>query len=167
MGQLLDKYIINNTYPKDVNPKVVRTIIWRTLCNTTKSKEGEAYVRNNISSIVLAAIEVLTANKSDSSLVVACVMSFNNILFIEDLDFTEIPKPDMYRVLSGNLSSDVDNTVIALLNIFCRLISKDKEFQNYIKKDVYSDFKVKIDTLKYHREKTVQLLVDDALLLLG
>ena len=59
ISEVMDRYVISNKYPKDVNPKVVRTILWRTLCNASKFSEGQQFVRSNTAQILLAAIETL------------------------------------------------------------------------------------------------------------
>lgn len=73
----------------------------------------------------------------------------------------------MFKALSDNFSSDNENTLIAVLNILCRLISIDKEFQEFLKKSAFQEFKTRIDTLKYHKNQSVQQLVEDVYFLLG
>lgn len=79
---------------------------------------------------------------------------------------TEFPQADTFRALSENFSSDNENTVVAILNVLCRLISKEKEFKDFLRKAAFTEFKTKIDTLKYHKNKSAQLLVEDAYFLL-
>lgn len=93
-------------------------------------------------------------------------MALNNLVFTDSFPFSEVPDKDMFKALSENFSSDNENTVIALLNILCRLMSKSDSFKNYLKKTVFAEFKTKIDTLKYHKNTTVQKLVEDIYLLL-
>lgn len=159
--------MISNKYPKDSNPKVVRTILWRTLCNASKFSEGQQFVRDNTAQILLAAVETLQANKQDAAVVNACVMTVNNLLFVSELDFAELPKEETYKALTENLASENENSVIAILNALCRLLAKDPGFKDFVKKSVLGEFKAKLDALKYHKAKTVQFLVEDVALLLG
>lgn len=159
--------MINNKFAKDVNPKVVRTILWRTLCNASKYAEGQQFIRNNTAQIFVAAIETLQTSKQDSGVVNACVMTVNNVLFVSELDFAEVPKEETYKTLVDSFSSENENTVIGILNILCRLVSKDPGFKDFLKKSVLAEFKAKLDALMYHKAKTVQYLVEDVLLLLG
>ena len=166
ISEVMDRYVISNKYPKD-NPKVVRTILWRTLCNASKFSEGQQFVRSNTAQILLAAIETLQSNKQDASVINACVMTVNNLLFVGQLDFAEVPKEETYKSLVENLSSENENTVIAILNCLCRLVSKDAGFRDFIKKSFLGEFTAKLSALKYHKAKTVQFLVEDVQLLLA
>ena len=53
----------------------------------------------------------------------------------------------MFRGIANNFGSDNENTLIALLNIMCRLISKDKDFKEFVSKTAFTDFKTRVDTL--------------------
>ena len=72
----------------------------------------------------------------------------------------------MFKGIANNFGSDNENTLIALLNIMCRLISKDKDFKEFVSKTAFTDFKTRVDTLKYHKNKSVQELVEDIYFLL-
>lgn len=86
--------------------------------------------------------------------------------FIKNFDLNEIPHADTFRAISDNFSSENENTLIALLNILCRLVSQLKDFKDFLKKAAFAEFKTKIDTLKYHKNKSVQQLVEDVYFLL-
>ncbi len=114
----------------------------------------------------MGAVNNLTKNKADGGVINACIMALNNLVFTEGFEYNEVPDQELFKALSENFSSDNENTVIALLNIMCRLISKSSSFKDYLKKQVYAEFKTKVDTLKYHKNQTVQKLVEDVYLLL-
>ena len=80
---MLHKYVVKDEYPKDVNPKVIRTILWRTITNMTKHKESQDLIKDNLSNIIVSAVETLQKAKSDSTIINSCVMALNNIFFIE------------------------------------------------------------------------------------
>lgn len=82
------------------------------------------------------------------------------------MEFDEFPKADTLKAVTGVLSSDNENTLVAALNVICRLIHKDKDFREYVKKAGFTELKTKLDFLKYHKNKSVQTLIEDAYFLL-
>ena len=85
---------------------------------------------------------------------------------MQALEFEEFPKADTLKAITGNFGSENENTLVASLNVICRFIQKDKEFKEYVKKAGATELKTKLDFLKYHKNKSVQLLVEDAYFLL-
>lgn len=139
----------------------------------TKHTEGQKNIKDNLSLIVVAALETLNICKTDGNIINACMMSINNIVFIEvglflikNVEFEEFPKADTLKAVTSIFSSDTENTLIASLNVICRLIQKDAEFKAYVKKAGFTELKTKLDFLKYHKNKSVQILVEDAYFLL-
>lgn len=86
MNKVLEKYVVKNDFSADVNPKVVRTIIWRTITNMAKHPRSQELIRENATSIAVSILETLQKVKSDSTIINACVMALNNIVFIEVTD---------------------------------------------------------------------------------
>jgi hypothetical protein len=83
LNEILQKYVIKNKYTADVNPKVVRTILWRALTNMVKHASGKTVVKDNLAVIVVAALETLATCKTDASITNACTLAVNNIVFVE------------------------------------------------------------------------------------
>lgn len=82
MNKILEKYVVKNEFNPEVNPKVVRTIIWRTITNMAKHAVSQKLITDNATSIVVSTLETLQKSKTDATIVNACVMAFNNIVFI-------------------------------------------------------------------------------------
>ena len=147
--------------------KVVRTIVWRLISNLSKYAHSQKIIHSSISPIVVAAIETLTKNKADAGVINACTMALNNMIFLESFEFSEVPDQEIFKALAENFSSDNENTLVAILNILCRLITKAPTFKDHLKKSAFTDLKTRIDTLKYHKNVTVQKMVEDVYFLLG
>ena len=162
---MLEKYCVKEDPSGGL--KVVRTIVWRLLSNLSKYSHSQKIIHSSITPIILSAIETLTRNKADGGVINACTMALNNMIFVESFEFNEIPDQDIFKALADNFSSDNENTLVALLNILCRLITKGPTFKEYLKKSVYNDMKTRLDTLKYHKNITVQKMVEDVYFLLG
>ena len=166
LNTIFSKYILNNKFPADVSPKVVRTIVWRALTNLAKTSEGKKLALNLQSEILLSAIETLKNCKSEAGVILACVMAINNLVFFEGFNSAEVPKEDLFKAISENFASENEDTLIALLNILCRLAATSKDFKEYLKKTVFTELKTRVDTLKYHKNTTVQAFVEDLYLIL-
>lgn len=83
LAPILEKYCIKNSFPSEVNPKVVRTIIWRTIANMAKWPEAVEYIASNSSSLMIAALETLKGNKAEAGVVNACAFATYNMAFVE------------------------------------------------------------------------------------
>ncbi len=83
MNKILEKYVVKNEFSADVNPKVVRTIIWRTITNMAKHPRSQELIVDNATSIAVSVLETLQKAKSDSTTINACVMALNNIVFVQ------------------------------------------------------------------------------------
>lgn len=82
MNKILEKYVVKDDFGKDINPKVIRTLIWRTVCNMTKHAPSQDLIIGNSSNIVVSAVETLQKAKADSGIINSCVMALYNIVFI-------------------------------------------------------------------------------------
>lgn len=159
--------MINNQYGKDVNPKVVRTIIWRVLTNISKHSETtKTFLFENAALIFMSLFECLKNNKSDAAVINAATMAANNFLFVPEFPFEEIPREELVTTFGDTLSSENENTVVAILNSFCRLIKSDSDFKTFFKKSGLALIKAKFDTLKYHSSQIVKDFVEDIYFLL-
>lgn len=83
MNKILEKYVVKNEFSGEVNPKVIRTIIWRTITNMAKHKTSQDLIASNATSIAVSGLETLQKCKSDAGIVNSCVMALNNIVFLQ------------------------------------------------------------------------------------
>lgn len=65
------------------------------------------------------------------------------------------------------MSSDNENTVLAVLNLVCKFLESWPEWTEFARGNGRGELKTKLDFLKYHKSDGVKLLVEDVFLLLG
>ena len=82
MNKILEKYVVKDNFGKDINPKVIRTLIWRTICNMTKHTPSQELIIGNSANIAVSAVETLQKARTDSGIINSCVMTLYNTVFI-------------------------------------------------------------------------------------
>jgi len=168
----LDKYLVKNDFPADANPKALRTLLWRTVCNMSKYADGQTLVKKLNREVLTTAAKTLQDHKTDANLVNAAILALSNSVFIKVAcshlqDFVPSAQEQVHKALSENLSSENENTVLAILNLFCKFLESWPEYRQLAQGAARAELKTKLDFLKYHKSDGVKLLVEDVFLLLG
>lgn len=83
----LDKYLVKNDFPADANPKALRTLLWRTVCNMSKFAEGQILIKKLNREILTIAAKTLQDHKADANLVNAAILALSNSVFIKVKSF--------------------------------------------------------------------------------
>lgn len=90
-------------------------------------------------------------------------MTLNNLIFAEyGLEFEEDIKQQLFSAMAENLNSPTENTVIASLNVLCRLSYKNGDLIAYIKKENPS-LVTKLQGLKFSQNEVVSKFAEDLL----
>lgn len=79
----LDKYLVKNDFSADANPKALRTLLWRTVCNMSKYAEGQTLIKRLNKEILSTAAKTLQEHKADANLVNAAILALSNCVFIK------------------------------------------------------------------------------------
>ena len=96
----------------------------------------------------MAAYISLTDLKDNDAMVKSMSMAINNLIFAEyGLECDDDIKYQLFNGFAENLSSPTENTVIATLNVLCRLSKGNKDMIALIKKE-NSALTVKLAGLK-------------------
>lgn len=93
----LDKYLVKNDFPADANPKALRTLLWRTVCNMSKYSEGQTLVKKLNKEILTTTAKTLQDHKADANLVNAAILALSNSVFIKVAYFS---RPGLRAIIS-------------------------------------------------------------------
>lgn len=85
----------------------------------------------------------------------------------KDIILEELPSDETYRALADNLSTDNEDSLLAILNILCKLVANSSEFKQHLNKFCLHELKTKLEGLKYHKNKNIQLMIEDVFFLLN
>lgn len=163
---LLETYFINKFTLETQNPKNVRIMIWRLIANISKFEAGSLMLFSIYDQLLVAAQESLTTLKENDAMVKSMSMAINNLIFAEyGLECDEDGKYELFRAFSQNLSCPTENTVIATLNVLCRLSKDNKEMIARIKKEDPSLI-VRLGGLKSSQNEVIQMFAEDLLYIL-
>lgn len=86
----LEKYFLKNDFSADANPKALRTLIWRTICNMSKFAHGQSLLKKLHQEIFLTAAKTMQDHKTDATLTNAATLALSNCAFIK-VDLTVNP----------------------------------------------------------------------------
>ena len=163
---LLDAFFINKSTPSDQNPKNVRIMIWRLISNICKFEAGSLMLFSIYDQLLVAAQESLTTLKENEAMVKSMSMAINNLIFAEyGLECDEDGKFELFKAFSANISCPTENTVIATLNVLCRLSKDNKDMITRIKKEDPS-LVIKLGGLRSSQNEVIQLFAEDLLFIL-
>ena len=163
---LLETYFINKYAAEAQNPKNVRIMIWRLIANISKFEAGSLMLFSIYDQLLVAAQESLTTLKENDAMVKSMSMAINNLIFAEyGLECDEDGKYELFRAFSQNLSCPTENTMIATLNVLCRLSKDNKEMIARIKKEDPSLI-IRLGGLKSSQNEVIQMFAEDLLFIL-
>lgn len=163
---LLDTFFISKFTNETQNPKNVRIMIWRLIANISKFEAGSLMLFSIYDQLLVAAQESLTNLKDNDAMVKSMSMAINNLIFMEyGLECDEDGKFELFKAFSQNLSCPTENTVIATLNVLCRLSKDNKDMITRIKKEDPSLI-IKLGGLKSSQNEVIQMFAEDLLFIL-
>jgi hypothetical protein len=163
---LLNTFFISKFTNETQNPKNVRIMIWRLIANISKFEAGSLMLFSIYDQLLVAAQESLTNLKDNDAMVKSMSMAINNLIFMEyGLECDEDGKFELFKAFSQNLSCPTENTVIATLNVLCRLSKDNKDMITRIKKEDPSLI-IKLGGLKSSQNEVIQMFAEDLLFIL-
>ena len=163
LEKLLNSYYIEKKISEESNPKNVRIIIWRLIANLTKFESGRDLLFSIYDQVLMAAYISLTDLKDNDAMVKSMSMAINNLIFAEyGLECDDDIKYQLFNGFAENLSSPTENTVIATLNVLCRLSKGNKDMIALIKKE-NSALTVKLAGLKLSQNEIIAQFAEDLL----
>lgn len=163
LESLLKVYYLDTVDKFAKDPKNIRIIIWRFLANFCKFPTGTEFLFSIYDQILMAAHRCLTDLKENDAMVKSMSMTLNNLIFAEyGLEFEEDIKQQLFSAMAENLNSPTENTVIASLNVLCRLSYKNSDLIAYTKKENPS-LVTKLQGLKFSQNEVVSKFAEDLL----
>ena len=163
---ILRKYFLDNDFNKEQNPKAVRIVTWRLAANLTKFESGTDFLFSEYEAVLLAAQKALLELHENSGMVKAVTMTLNNLLFAEyGLECEEEIKFELVQGLVANLNNKDENTVIASLNIICRICKGNEALVKRVNEELPMLF-TKTDVLRYIQNANAKSFTEDLLKIL-
>jgi len=149
LTSVLSTFFIDNSFDVEKNPKAIRIITWRLITNLTKFESGTDLLFSEYETILLAAQQALSTMSENTGLVKAVTMALNNLLFAEyGLECDDEIKFQLIEAMNNNLNSKTENTVIASLNIICRLCKGNSSLVGRVNNELAAT-KTVVDGLRY------------------
>ena len=167
MERLLYKYFIKQDLPNGANPKAVYIITWRLIANCFKHDEGRYLILSVFDILQITVNKIFTEMRDNSALVKATVLGLNNIVFSEfGTDMEDKSAEELFKNLKVIAESTIDVTVVAALNIMCKLVDSNENLKKTgLAKNAGLD--VQLQTLKVNKNKDIAMFAQDLSLLLA
>lgn len=158
---LISRYFIDKIEYGEQNPKNIRIMIWRLIANISKFEAGSLMLFSIYDQLLVAAQLSLTTLKENDAMVKSMSMAINNLIFMEyGLECDEDGKFALFRAFSQNLNCPTENTVIATLNVLCRLSKDNKGMITRVKKEEPS-LLIILGGLKSSQNEIIQMFAED------
>lgn len=166
LENLLNVYYIENSFPTDQNPWGIRIILWRLLANLCKFECGTELLFSIYDQVLMAAHMCLTdiykeTEPKAKAMVKSMSMAINNLIFAEyGLECDEDIKYQLLSAFSKNLKTENENTIIATLNILCRLSKDNKDLIARVKTEL-PFLTAQLDVLKRNDNHVITQFAED------
>jgi hypothetical protein len=166
LTNLLSTFFIDNSYNPEHDPKVIRIITWRLITNLTKFETGTDLLFSEYETVLLAAQQTLAEMADVPALVKAVTMALNNLLFAEfGLECDDEIKFELINAMQNNLGIAKENTVIASLNIICRLCKGNSDLTGRVNNEL-SALRTQVEGMRYNQNQTISGFCQDLELIL-
>jgi hypothetical protein len=161
LENLISTFYIENSFASDQNPKSIRIILWRLMANLCKFESGSELLFSIYDQVLMAAHQCLTDLKENTAMVKSMSMAINNLIFAEyGLECDDDIKYQLFSAFAGNLNSPTENTVIATLNILCRLSKGDSDLISRVKSEL-PVLVAQLDGLKLSKNTVIGQFAED------
>ena len=163
LDSILQKYFIQQDLPEGANPRAVYIITWRFIANCFKQEEGRNLMITIFDTLLVTVNKVISEMRGNGSLIKAIILALNNIVFSEfGTEMEDKSMEELFGNLKAVIESTVDVTVVAALNIMCKLVdSSDNLKKTALSKN--AGLEMQLQTLKANKNKDIALFASDLL----
>ena len=166
---LTQKYFIQNSFTagKEKEVRGLRVFILRLLANLMKHPNGSNIILCNYDVILMALNEIMPKVTDDGLVSKTIIIALNNFIFAEfGLDIQDELLLELTGRLVEVIKSVNEDAIVGAMNIMCKILDSEEVTIRQKIKDSNSELLSRLQTTKYHKNKTIAYFSEDLIRLM-